>query len=390
MRRFPSEDEKNIGSTNARTAANKSLILTDLSSFDSAEVENFLSHAALYQRITFRLIRTLNTKKNLGDLVTKLALLADHAYAFRRFEAIGWIGEVLLSLARSNQMASLGQYYTALSLNRGARGNPREATPLFEQVAENGPLHYRARALLALGSNSLAQHDSKAAAGLYRELMRLLSNNREYVTRSDVMRVTAVIRGIEGDHHGALEDLERQFPLVRVASRERPDVFYDYQNSLAVELACVGRFEEARHASEIALASPFANAYPEWRETRREIELGERRPSRAAVSFSRDIASAANLLYLPSSDQAGDSEPAAEPMTPSARVLDLMSWKKKMSEAKDATPQDKKNYKDMDGRELLLRIMELTAATDLTDEELREIVETIERILSRPKDLNQQ
>jgi hypothetical protein len=220
--------------------------------------------------------------------------------------------------------------------------------------------------------------------------MRILPNNREYVTRSDVMRVTAVIRGIEGDHHGALEDLERLFPLIRVASRERPDVFYDYQNSLAVELANVGRFEEARHASEIALASPFANAYPEWRETRREIELGERRPSRAAVSFSRDIASPANLLYLPSSDQAGDSEPAAEPMTPSARVLDLMSWKKKMSEAKDATPHDKKNYKDMDGRELLLRIMELTAATDLTDEELREIVETIERILSRPKDLNQQ
>jgi len=389
MRRFPSEDEKNIGSTNVHTAANKSLILTDLSSFDSAESENFLSHAGLYQRITFRLIRTLNTDRNLADLVTKLASLADHAYAFRRFEAIGWIGEVLLSLAPSTQMASLGHYYTALSLNRGARGNPSEATPLFEQVAENGPMHYRARALLALGSNSLAEHDSKAAVGFYLELMRFLSNKREYVTLSGVMKMMATVKGMEGDHRGAVKDLEDLFPLVRLVSREQPHFFCDYQNSLAVELASVGRFEEARHASEIALASPFANAYPEWRDTRGEIELGERRPSRAAVSLSRFVASADNLLYLPVPGHACNPESGVQPPSRAARVLDLMSWKKKMGEAEDAVP-DKKDYKDMDGRELLLKIMELTAATDLTDEELREIVETIEGILSRPKDLSQQ
>jgi len=387
MRRFPSEAEKNIGSTNVHTAANKSLVLTDLSSFDSAEFESFLSHAGLYQQIAFRLIRTFNTNGNLNDLVTKLASLADHAYSFRRFEAIGCVGEVLLSLASSNQMASLGHYYTALSLNRGARGNPTQATPLFEQVAEKGPLHYRARALLALGANSFVAHDSKAAAGFYRELMIMLSNKPEYLTISSVMRTTAVIRGIEGDHHGAVEDLERLFPLVRIAGSEQPQVFYDYQNSLAVELAEVGRFEEARHASEIALASPFAQAYPEWRDTRDEIESGVRRPSRAVVSLSRDVASADNLLYLP---VPANSEPEAQPTNRAARVLSLMRWKKKMTEATDAVPRDKKDYKDMDGRELLLRIMELTAATDLTDEELREIVEAIEGILSRPKDLNQQ
>ena len=390
MRRFPSEAEKNIGSTNVHTAANKSLVLTDLASFDSAEFESFLSHAGLYQQIAFRLIRTFNTNRNLNDLVTKLASLADHAYSFRRFEAIGWIGEVLLSLASSNQMAILGQYYAALSLNRGTSGNRTQATPLFEQVAEKGPLHYRARALLALGANSFVGHDSKAAAGFYSELMRILSDKREYVTLSGVMKMAATMKGIEGDHRGAIEDLERLFPLVRLAGSEQPQVFYDYQNSLAVELGNVGRFEEARHASEIALASPFANAYPEWRDTRREIELGERRPSRAAVSLSRFVASADNLLYLPVPGHACNPESGVQPPSRAARVLDLMSWKKKMGEAENAVPQDKKDNKDMDGRELLLKIMELTAATDLTDAELREIVETIEGILSRPKDLDQQ
>jgi hypothetical protein len=390
MRRFPSEAEKNIGSTNVHTAANKSFVLTDLSSFDSSEFDSFLSHAGLYQQIAFRLIRTFNTNRNLNDLVTKLASLANHAYTFRRFEAIGWVGEVLLSLASSNQMASLGHYYTALSLNRGTRGDRAQATPLFEQVAEKGPLHYRARALLALGANSLVGHDGKAAAGFYSELMRILPNNREYVMLFAVMRMTATMKGMEGDHRGALEDLERLFPLVRLAGSEQPHVFYDYQNSLAVELAKVGRLEEARHASEIALASPFAKAYPEWRDTRDGIERRERRPSRAAVSLTRYVASADNLLYLPVSGHACSSESGAPPTNPAAPVLNLMSWKKKMTEATDAVSQNKKDYKDMDGRELLLKIMELTAATDLTDEELREIVEMIEGILSRPKDLNQQ
>ncbi len=61
-----------------------------------------------------------------------------------------------------------------------------------------------------------------------------------------------------------------------------------------------------------------------------------------------------------------------------------------MVKGKKVIPQDKKSYKDMDGRELLLKIMELTAARDLTDDELREIVETIDGILSRPKDPGKQ
>jgi hypothetical protein len=48
----------------------------------------------------------------------------------------------------------------------------------------------------------------------------------------------------------------------------QPHVYYDYMNSFAVELCEVGRLEEAKNVSLIVLASPFAPAYPEWRETR--------------------------------------------------------------------------------------------------------------------------
>ncbi|HMG35401.1 MAG TPA: hypothetical protein VKM94_15790, partial [Blastocatellia bacterium] len=45
-----------------------------------------------------------------------------------------------------------------------------------------------------------------------------------------------------------------------------------YHNALAVELGELGRLNEAKAALAVALASPFASAYPEWNETRLELE----------------------------------------------------------------------------------------------------------------------
>jgi hypothetical protein len=84
------------------------------------------------------------------------------------------------------------------------------------------------------------------------------------------------VRSIDGDHSRALADLDRLWPMVRLASYEHPALRYDYLNSLAVELAETGRFEEAKHAVEIALRSPFSDRYPNWRATRDEITDKER------------------------------------------------------------------------------------------------------------------
>jgi hypothetical protein len=58
---------------------------------------------------------------------------------------------------------------------------------------------------------------------------------------------------------------------VQIVARQNPLYFYFYHNELAVEFAELGRLAEAEAASAIALASPFAPAYPEWSETRDEI-----------------------------------------------------------------------------------------------------------------------
>lgn len=58
----------------------------------------------------------------------------------------------------------------------------------------------------------------------------------------------------------------------------------------------------------------------------------------------------------------------------------------KMAKESNGPPSNPpRNNKDLSGRELLLKIMELTAAKDITDYELQEILGSIERILSETK-----
>jgi hypothetical protein len=192
--------------------------------------------------------------------------------------------------------------------------------------------------------------------------------------------MVGVINGIEGNHRDAVGLLENLLPLAHAMRAVQPHVYYDYLNSLAVELCAVGRLEEARNASRIVLASPFAGAYPEWRETHDEIELKGYRSSRATVAFHNATPEASRgraaqepgkLMRLPlperTETRAADSAPGSEP----ARVLSLHEWKTKMVKQSNGDPQDHtpkpatskekqariKKLGKMTTREKLLRIM---------------------------------
>jgi hypothetical protein len=154
--------------------------------------------------------------------------------------------------------------------------------------------------MLALGTNSIAVSDHKSATNCYREL-QMLSRDRIFdpMTLYIASRMTAVMKSIEGDHRGALTGLEKMFPLVRMASLQQSYAYYDYLNTLAVELTEAGRLAEARNAAQIALASPFAYAYPEWRDTLDEIEHRELRASRSTIAVSQRDPTETNLATLP-------------------------------------------------------------------------------------------
>jgi hypothetical protein len=108
------------------------------------------------------------------------------------------------------------------------------------------------------------------------EAARAARANRDFITRYMALRHLAVIRSVQGDHIGSLSDLERLHPVAQSIRSVFPSEYYEFLNSLAVELGELGRTEEANHAVDIALLSPFAPGYPHWQETK--LELAAKQP----------------------------------------------------------------------------------------------------------------
>jgi len=220
---------------------------------------------------------------------------------------------------------------------------------LLEKLAGKLPPLFRARALLPISIASYYRSgDLKSCLFLNVEASRAAAYQDLYDPQTFLtsQRNIAVLTSIDGDHRGALSDLENLFPLARAVGRWQPYLLYEHLNSLAVELCEVGRLEEAWNVSRIVLASPFAPAYPEWRETREEIELRGWRPSRSTVAVTQiapvtqETNEIKNLVILATAwrDSPAPASPAES--QPPARVIKFPTRTPSMSEQNDKEQLD--------------------------------------------------
>ena len=264
----------------------KSLTLIDfLSSNQISETRTEPEPDIVHQQIVSLIIKSVNTELALTDIGDKLLAFAEHAYTFRRMDAVESLSMLLINLPFSEQYKSAGRYYKALCIKR--RGQFDEARALFDRVTEEAPIRYRINAMVAIGSICWQSGDYDSAWPIYFEALSATSNNErcDLLTKLQACRGIAVLKGIYGNNHGALEDLENMFALAHVVGSQYPALWYDYLNSLAVEMMEVGRLEEAENASSLVVASPFAKAYPEWQETKDEIAVKTGRRSGSVVAI---------------------------------------------------------------------------------------------------------
>jgi len=397
------------GRANMQASANSNLILTELSSFKRlAGLHQDISHSAFYQQVLSKLVKGVYRKETFTELGDRLVALVRHAYAFRQMRTVQETSQLLLNLPLGREYESVGRYYRALCIYR--RGGSSEARMLLEQEVGELPLRFRAKALLAISATYYQSGDLTSFLLLNVEASRAATSSglRDPHTFVKSQQHLAILKSIDGDHRGALADLERLFPLARVLGQSQPYLYYVHLNSLAVELMEVGRLEEARNASKIALASPLAGAYPEGRETREEIELRGRRASRSVVAFPQATADAAfireapeannvlsdlsdslaakpsptsppateadNLLRLPVPDRSESLAAMPSSASRPARVINLQAWKKRMPNASTGDPQHQttprptthkekqeavKKLQKLTTREMLLRIMNM-------------------------------
>ncbi|MEK6406545.1 MAG: hypothetical protein AABN34_06240 [Acidobacteriota bacterium] len=394
-----------------QTAANISLVLTDCSSLKRfADSQREISYGGFYQQLASELVRTVRKREVFRELGDKLVELAEEAHIFRDMEVVERASQILTRLQLHPQYQAVGLYYQALCIHRFGLGDIDHAARLLETVAENAPPRYRARAMISLGAKPRRQGDYGAALALYRDAGRFVSRNGIYDPFStlQIQRMVAVVNGLKGNHRGAIALLEDLCRLAHSMRLSQPHVYYDYMNSLAVELGEVGRLEEAKNVSQIVLASPYAGAYPEWRETREEIELRGWRASRARMAFSQkrseakklppirqkraadDVAvsqnsfEAKNVVRLPVHEHAEslaavETSPEGEP----AHVLSMQEWTEKMHKRssddlqegrpKPTTERERQarlmELRNLDAREMMMRVM-TSVADDVSYDQL--------------------
>jgi tetratricopeptide (TPR) repeat protein len=216
--------------------------------------QELLSGVASYQRLGNRLIQ-----------------LAEQAHAFRQFEKVKELGQLLSNIPIKNYQA-IGHYFLAVAANSMGNGDQARARELFENVVDTAPQRYKAKALLSLAA--ISAHKGNFDSELF-YFVEGLKASTDLVTTLSAHQGIAIIKAKEGYNKSSLRDLENMESLMRYVPHRNQIV---YLNSLAVELGEAGRMDEAECVSRITIASPFAPYYPEWQSTYSEIRSKRKRP----------------------------------------------------------------------------------------------------------------
>jgi len=270
-------------------------LTVDSSRVGLADSEIVVSQSGLLWQIVARhLTHTFYSQAAFIKLTHELIEVAEQAYVTRNLDVLEEVSQVLMSLP-VEAARQIGLYYYALSINRQQQFD--EAQRLLEMVADNAPPMYRARAIQGLGATHHYLGQLDETLRLQIEALRAVPNQTAHGLQTALMAhfEIAIVTSIDGDHKGALSRLEGLRPIVNLVAKQRPYYFYLYCSELAIEFGELGRLAEAQAAIKVALNSPYASAYPNWAETRQEIEAKRTSATPSVVAITQ--ASLANSLH---------------------------------------------------------------------------------------------
>ena len=236
-----------------------------------------------YQQLLYRVLaRTAYTSEGLNLLARQLISIIGGAHAALQMDAVAAISELMLGLPIPEQMKALARYYQGVCLY--FQGACDRAQEVFERAVDEVAPEYQGRALHHLGMVCHERGEIDAAVPFLLEALKAAKGCDPHTTIG-AHWFLAIDRSIRGDHKRALADLENLFPVVRAVAG-CSGAFYDYLNSYAVELGEIGRLDEANAVLNVALATPFAPAYPNWTRTRAELAAKRRRASPSVIAIS--------------------------------------------------------------------------------------------------------
>jgi hypothetical protein len=309
------------------------------------------------------LLSNISSFQALGDSLIEKAELAK---ALRRTEILEEIALIFASFP-IREYQFIGQYYQAL----GGYLKGRRPQLAFEEVLEQSRT-YKARALIGLAALEAQKGNFESEMSFFTQALKFADTHSVTL---EIRRGIALVKAKEGFHTEAVNDLEKCYSLSRYTD---PYSYYQYLNSLAVELGELGRIEEAGNICKVILASPYLSAYPEWRETAQDI-AGRGCPSRSIISFAQKP-KPRNILLLPK--RSIDVEKSVQnPFQKRASVTELAEWKKKMGKEPNGPT---KNLENATEKDLFYELMELVAKRQFSRDQLHKMIEFARKLPDDP------
>jgi tetratricopeptide (TPR) repeat protein len=342
--------DASIGKNKMQKATTNNLF--DIEAFSLKGETNHVSwHGAFYQQFVTKLISAVHNAETLQRAGQQLVAMADYALDLKQTDVVEQISRVMINAPLLRQYQSIGDYYQVFCLKR--RGQLEQARAGFQRLAEwpSLPLKFRARAIQALGISYSERGDYDAAMPFFLQAAQAASprHGNDLLTTVNVQLITAIARSVAGDHESSLRHLETLRPLVGMLAPHQLSPRYIYTNSLAVELAEVGRLQEARHLAEVGLRSPYSQHYPEYRETHTEILEKMRRAAPSVVggiSWPQEAredkalpAAAHNVVAMPFAPRPAIAPIAGTVRPQLARVLAYHGWRQSLPKPSETLPE---------------------------------------------------
>ncbi len=320
----------------------------------------FSSMPALYQQL-------LSGISNYEWLAVRILQQIKAAHAFRQVEQVRELATILGNIP-IKEYQLIGQYYLIWCNYRESVFKAEALENLIGQTRT-----YKTNVLLSRAAIEVCQGKMETGLYFYNEALHTAPVISDYIY---IKLGVAQVKGFEGFHQSALNDIENLLPIIRYTE---PKKFFETLNSYATELGEAGRRDEARNVMRVVLSSPFIHAYPEWQQTAADLQGG----SRSLVQVAGLRVSPDNVLSLPHGPERVIQSAPLRPGERTGKLLDYVRLKKKMVKKKKKQSKLDENIDTMDRKDLVVKLLELVTPEEVDEVKMREIVRHAAEVINK-------
>ena len=264
----------------------------------------------------------ISSQASLDSLARSLGTVARRALVHGQKATVSQVVHTLLGLPVDPGLHNLARYYEIHVPGRFC--DPQSEVAALETVFDHLPTEYRPRPLLVIAERYRQQGRLSSAASFYIEAAKAALHS-DLLTEVQAIRGLAIVRSTLGDHRGAFELLRGLANHERFLRPAYEPEYLAYLNSVAMELAELGRVGEANAVIDYVLRKGTATGclLPNWVDTKQEVLEKLSQPAPPLVfAFSRALEEPPQSDAAQNAPTASCSESSSKKLLPTGIPLD--------------------------------------------------------------------